>query len=338
MKKILIPLLFLAILGGFAKEKNKANSNPAWPPREGIKTPGVQIPFSKLKTEADWKLEGPPDWLYAQGPVMLVPLAKRGELSRIAGRDNKISEFWKVGQALCGGLIEAFSHLWLPDCGAQQLHKVNPRDGKIIASIPLRFAPGAKPALAANADSIWTLSDEAGTLSRLDPANNRILHEIRVSAGCNSIHFEQEMLWITCPSENRLVQVNPRTNLVEKRIETAASPHALTFGEGHLWVLGGKEGKISKIDPKTAKEIAIIETGVPGATGSLAFGDGALWVSQPGYPLTRIDARTNKLLQQFAGEGGAMVRFAAGSLWLLDSNKLLLQRFDPRRVALTLPD
>ena len=161
------------MIGVFAKEKNKPNSNPAWPPKAGIKTPGVQIPFSNLKTEADWKLEGPPDWLYAQGPVMLVPLAKRGELSRIASRDNKISESWKVGQAVCGGLIEAFSHLWLPDCGAQQLHKLSPRDGKIIASIPLSFAPGAKPALAANTDSIWVLSDLAGTLSLASTVCNR---------------------------------------------------------------------------------------------------------------------------------------------------------------------
>ncbi len=338
MKKILIPLLFLVIASGSAKEKTKPGQNPAWPPKAGIKTPGVQVPFANLKSEADWKLEGPPDWLQAQGPMLLVPQAKRGEVTRISTRDNKLAESWKLGQALCGGWIEAFSHLWLPDCGKQQLHKLTPRDGKVVGTLALGFAPGAKPVLAANADSVWVLSDEAGTLSRVDPVANRIVSEMRLSAGCNAIHFEQEMLWITCPAENRLLKVNPRTNLAEKRIETAAGPLALTFGEGHLWVLGGKEGKISKIDPKTDKVVATIETGVANSQGNLAFGDGAVWVSQPGYPLTRIDAKTNKVLQQFAGEGGSTVRFAAGSVWLLDSNKLQVQRFDPRRIALTLPE
>ncbi len=339
MYRLFITLVLLAVAFSIpGKEKEKTTKSPVWPPKAGIRTPGIQIPFTSLKAEAEWKTEGVPDWLLVQGPNALLPLNGKGEIVRMQNRDNKMTDAWKAGESLCGGLISAFEHVWAADCGKQSLLKLAARDAKVVASIATSFTKGAKPVLAANADSIWVLSDEAGTLSRIDPVAHRIVHEIRVGAGCNTIHFEQDMLWITCPGENRLVKVNPHTNLVDKRIETAAGPQALAFGEGHLWVLGGKEGKISKIDPKTDKVVATIETGVPGVAGSLAFGDGALWVSQPGYPLTKIDAKTDKVLQQFAGEGASLVRVAFGSVWLLDAAKMQVQRFDPKRIAATLPD
>ena len=34
------------------------------------------------------------------------------------------------------------------------------------------------------------------------------------------------------------------------------------------------------------------------------------------YPITRIDIATNKVVQQFYGDGGDAIRFGLGSVWL----------------------
>jgi virginiamycin B lyase len=335
MRFRLVFLLLPVIL--FGKEKEKPGKNPAWPPTAGIKTPGIQIPFASLKSEADLALEGAPGWLVADGQTLLLPIGGQGSIARIGNRDNKSMEAWKGFEAPCGGVVSAFESLWVPDCKKQSISRVDSKTGKVTATAEVGVGK-AKLAIAANADSVFVLSDEKGTLSRIDPADNRVVSELRLGPSCNTVQFEQEAVWVSCPAENRLLRIDTKSNLVDKRIEVALEPISVAFGEGHLWVLGNKEGKVSKVDPKTFRVVATVETGVPMGNGSVAFGDGFVWVSASGYPLTKIDTKTDKVVQQFAGEGGGLVRFVSGSIWLMHSGKASVSRFDPKRIAATLPD
>lgn len=333
----LVSMFLLLSLLSTGKEKEKAAKNPAWPPKAGIKTPGIQIPFANLKAEAELSLEGSPNWLLAEGMTILIPIQNKGSIARIGSRDNKAMDSWKGIEEPCGGLTTAFGDLWVPDCKKQSIARLELKTGKLSATVPLGIGKGSL-VLAATADSVWVLSDEKGTLSRVDPKDNSVVSELRLGPSCNTVQFEQEALWVTCPNENRLLRIDPKSNLVDKRIETATEPVAAAFGEGHFWVLGNKEGKVSKIDPKTSKIVATIETRVPNGKGNLVFGDGHLWVAASGYPLTKINAQTDKVVQQFVGDGAGTLRFAVGSLWILNPAKSTVSRFDPKRIAATLPD
>lgn len=329
-------LVIIALVLG-AKEKPKAVKSPVWPPKAGIKTPGIQIPFTNLKAEAELAIGGTPTGMLADGMTLLVPVKEAGAVTRFASRDNKAQDAWKTVEEPCGGIVKAFDSIWVPDCKKAGVARLAAKEGKLSAKAEVGLSE-SRVTLAANGDSVWVLSDSKGTLSRLDPENNNIVSELRIGPGCTSILSEQDALWLTCATENKLVKVDPKTNVVEKRIETALEPVAAVFGEAHLWVLGNKEGKISKIDPKTMKVVATIETGVPDGKGTIAFGDGFVWVSQVGYPLTKIEAKTDKVMQQFAGDGGGTIWFNAGSVWIADGAKKTLARFDPKRIVLTLPD
>lgn len=333
----LVSMFLLLVALSLGKEKEKPAKNAAWPPKAGIKTPGIQIPFVNLKAEAELSLEGSPTWLVADGMSILIPLRDKGSIARIGSRDNKALESWKGPEAPCGGAISAFGNLWVPDCKKQSIARLELKTGKLAGTVPLSIGKGSL-VLAATADSVWVLSDEKGTLSRVDSNDNSVVSELRLGPSCNTVQFEQDALWVTCPDENRLLRIDPKSNLVDKRIETAADPVATVFGEGHFWVLGNKEGKISKIDAKTNKLVATIETGIPNGKGNLAFGDGHVWVATSGYPLTKINALTDKVTQQFVGDGGGIVRFAVGSVWLLNPGKATVSRFDPKLIAATLPD
>jgi glutamine cyclotransferase len=217
---------------------------------------------------------------------------------------------------------------------------MEPKSGKVEATLAVG-AGKVKFGIAATADSVWALTDNKATLSRIDPDTNSIAGELRLPASCNTMLAAESSLWLICPAEDKLLRVNPATNLVDQRITVAANPTSVVSGDGSIWVLGLKDGKIDRIDPKTNKIIKTIDLLIPGAAqGGIAFGEGALWASLTGFPLMRIDTTAEKetIVQQFWGEGGGFVQTAASSIWLTNSKESKLLRLDPKRVIATLAE
>ena len=337
-------LLYLAVaLAASAWAANKDDGttqgkkdvkHPASAARAGIQTPGVQIPFASLKPEAE--IAAAPEWIGAADSLLL-PNAEKGVLDRLDPKTNKIGDAVADLTKPCGGAVTAFGSIWVPSCATQALVRIDPKTFKVTATAPTGLGTGA-PLLAATADSIWVLSDTKTTLSRVDPERNIVVAELRLPAGCNSLTFGETALWVTCPADNRVVRVNPQTNLAEKYIEVADTPESLAIGENSVWVYCRKEGKVERIDPKTNKSTKTIETSVPGARGAIAVGLGSAWLTQEGFPLTRIDPQNDKVVQQFWGAGGGALQIAGNALWLTNLHEKTLWRIDPKRVAATLSE
>jgi DNA-binding beta-propeller fold protein YncE len=189
------------------------------------------------------------------------------------------------------------------------------------------------------------LSDDKTTLTRIDPEKNSIVSEFRLAAACLSITSADNSLWVTCPGEKRIIRFNPQTNLVIARIEVTPEPVSIAFGgatpaESSIWVLSRAQGKVARIDPKTNKVIATIDLGFTNADGNLAFGDGFVWVSAPGFPITRISTQLEKekVVQQFVGDGGGQIYFGLNSIWLMNAAYNNVWRLDTKRIAATLAE
>jgi hypothetical protein len=58
----------------------------------------------------------------------------------------------------------------------------------------------------------------------------------------------------------------------------------------------------------------------------------------PGFPISRISPQTEKVIQQFAGEGDGILQTGLASLWLADPVRGRVLRFDPKRIAATLSE
>jgi hypothetical protein len=330
--------------------------------KQGIKTPGIQIPFASLK--ADVELPFAPRFVIFSDTV-LIP-NKTGSLERLDAKTNKLVDPIQGFSNFCGGAAIAFSSLWIPNC---QDHALIRLDQKIAAdpkappsgrgrggrgappanedskegtkekpaklADPVTISTGtgnAIPSIASTVDSVWLLSDNKVTLSRVDPDQNKVVSELRLPAGCNTLTFDEAALWVTCPSENKILRINPATTLVEKRIEVSDQPSALAIGESSLWVLCLKEGKVDRIDPKTNK---VTKTS---ATGGIAYGQSSIWVTLPGFPITRIDPVTEKVAQQFWGPGGGAIQFGQNSVWLTNLQEGTFWRIDPKRIFATLAE
>lgn len=122
-----------------------------------------------------------------------------------------------------------------------------------------------------------------------------------------------------------MIRVDPNTNLVT---ETIAVGKARTLNE--------TEGTVTRVDAKTSKVVATIEVGVPGGGGDIAVSEGSVWVTAFQFPISRIDPSTNKVVQQFKGEGGDAIRVGLGSVWLSNLRAGNVWRIDPKRIAATL--
>jgi DNA-binding beta-propeller fold protein YncE len=315
-----------------------------WPPKAGVKTPGVQIPIVKIRPEAEIALSGLPGSLVFTADQVLITIPTADQIARVEGRSNKLLDAFSGVVKPCGGLVNAFKSVWAVSCGAQGLARLETATGKALASIASGSA-SVPYALAASPDSIWALTDDRTTLTRIDPDTNSIVSEMRLPAGCRSITYADNSLWVACPGEKKLIRINPQTNVVAARIEVTPEPISVVYGgasaaESSIWVLSRKEGKVARIDSKTNKVTATIELGFTNADGNLAFGDGFLWVSAPGFPITKISTQLEKekVVQQFAGDGGGMIQFGLNSVWLTNTAYNNVWRIDPKRIAATLAE
>lgn len=340
--RVFIGFLSTAVicLGAAASGKPAAKTTAPVAPKQGVKTPGVQIPFTQLKAEATLATPDKPTWMYfaPAGPgALYAPAADK--VLKFEAKANKPVDPIPAVKKPCGGAVNAFASLWIPACGDGSLLRLDPRTLKVKATIHTGAAD-LRGTIAASPDSVWIIADGKQTILRIDPDQDAVVAELRVPPGCANLTFAETSLWLTCAAGNKVLRINPATNLIDKRIDVGANPVALVSGQSAIWVLCGKEGKIDRIDPKTDKVTKSLDLMTPDTTGAMAFGEGFLWVTQPGFPLTRLELTDDKekVAQQFWGEGGGGILSSAGALWISNLNNGTISRIDPKLVLATLAE
>jgi YVTN family beta-propeller protein len=298
--------------------------------RPGVSTPGVKISMSRLKPEAVFDVPGAPDWMAIDDHVW-ISNSPKNNVTRIDPAANRVVDNISVGARPCSGLVAGFGSVWVPNCGDKTISRIDLRSGKVTATFPLTIA-NSEGGVAVGAGSFWIMTDAKGTLARVDPATNTVTAQIAVPAGSFAVAFGDNAAWITSTNQNLLTRVDAKTNAVTDHIAVGPKPRFLTVGEGSVWTLNQGDGSISRVSMQTRALVATIEAGVPGGGGEIAAGEGSVWVTMLQFPLTRIDPATNKVAQQFFGEGGDSVRVGHGSVWLSDLRGGKLMRFSSKAI------
>lgn len=288
------------------------------------------IPLSRLKADAVLPVALAPGAGASDAAVWTVNRTAGTALS-IAAKDNKLGAPVAIGGEPCSTIVSAFKSVWAPSCAEGTIARIDPDAAKVTAKAKIAVAEAAG-SIATAVGSIWIVTDRKGIVSRLDPDTNEAVAEIHVAGGASSIVFAGDALWVTSGTGNRLTRVNPKNNEVIESIEVGPKPGRIAAGDGAVWTLNQGDGSVSRIDTATNKVVATIKIGEKAAAGEIAAGDGSVWISAAGLPLVRIDTRTNKVAQQFGGEGGGAVLLAHGSLWLA-AGPQTTWRLDPKLVA-----
>ena len=309
---------------------------PAPPPKPGVKTPGVQIPIGRLTPEAVFPVPGAPDWM-AIDEAVWVSNEPKDAVARLDPKTNTVAATITPGKRPCSGLAAGFGSLWVPVCGDKTIARVDLKTGSVTATIPTGIAD-SEGSVVTGAGSVWLMTDTKGTLARFDPATNKIVAEISVAPGSFGLAFGDGAVWVTSSEKHLVTRVDATTNLVIETIAVAKQPRFIAFGEHAVWTLNQGDGSVSRIDPKTNKVAATIDVGVPGGGGEIAAGEGSVWVTSFGFPISRIDPSSNTVVQQFVGPGGDSIRVGLGSIWLTNLRAGTVWRLDPRRIEATIAE
>ena len=302
---------------------------PPRPPRPGVNTPGVKREMATIKPVAVFNTGGTPDWQVLTDDAVWVSNGPANSVHRLDPKTNLVAATVEVGKRPCSGLTAGFGSIWVPNCGDKTLSRVDMKTNAVTATLPIGPAE-SEGGIAVSNDAVWLVTVPDGKLSRIDPKTNTVVATVGVPAGSASVIYGDGAVWVTTPKTNMLTRVDARTNMVTDSIETGPGPRFATYGAGAVWTLNQGDGTVSRIDTKTRKVVASIEVGIPGSGGELAFGFGHVWATVFQIPISEIDPEVNKVVRQWAGDGGDSIRAGHGSVWLSNLRDHNVWRIDPK--------
>jgi virginiamycin B lyase len=315
-------------LGGMASAgAQTANSLPK---ARGVDDASLQRPMTGLHALATFQVGGNPDWMAVGEDSLWVTSAARDEVVRLDAETNQVGKRVAISKP-CSGLVTGFGSLWVPSCGAHELVRVDLKTDEVVARIaadPVNSEGG----IAVGAGSVWIVTGPDGVLARVDPVTDGIVAKIKIPAGSYAVAYAEGSVWATSTAENVLARVDPMTNHVVSTTGVGKAPRFVTTGAGSVWTLNQGDGTISRVDARSGRLVATIDAGVSGQGGEIAYGDGTVWVTMRGFPITRIDSSTNRVTRQWKGKGGDSIRVGLGSVWLTDIEAGLVMRLDPARL------
>jgi virginiamycin B lyase len=303
----------------------------AQPYKPGVTTPGVQIPLAKLVIEAKFDLGGSPDWIAIDKDIW-VSNQPKNNVSRLNGKSKTVLQTITGFSKPCSGLAIGFGSLWVPNCGSQSLSRVDLNTGEVSKTIAVGVAD-SEGGLSTGAGSVWLLTDKKSTLARIDPKTNSVVSTLALPEGCYNTAFGFASVWISCTKQNTVVRVDPKNNAILATIPVGPKPRFLTVGEGAVWTLNQGDGTITRINPSDDKVAATIAVGIPGGGGDISAGEGSVWATSFGFPLSRINPLTNQVVQQFVGVGGDAIRAGNGQVWLSNYKSGIEWKLDPRTIV-----
>jgi virginiamycin B lyase len=307
-----------------------ALASAARAPMPGV--PAIQRPFAKLRPTAQFQIGKTADWVELTLDAVWVGSTGPNAVTRIDPRTNrKLATVELPGQP-CAGLVAGFGFLWVPLCGkAPGLAQVDLKTNRLVAVLPIGPA-ASEGGIAASADSLWLVTDRAGTLVRIDPKTGRVRQRIAIAAGSYNPLLAGGVVWVSDVEAAQVTAVDANSGKVLGVAATGPHPRFLTAGAGSVWTLNQGDGSLTRIAPRSRKAVATIALGTPGHGGDIAWGGGRIWTTMSGVPLTATNPKSNRPERQWVGPGGDSLKVGFGAVWLTDYDKGTLARLPLSRL------
>jgi YVTN family beta-propeller protein len=207
--------------------------------------------------------------------------------------------------------------------------RVDPGINEVVDTIPLPRDTGQRWShleVGARAAFVCTCAGPAGTVVRIDAAtrSRQVVHTSPVWV----IAYGEGALWALTGYEfDTLERINPRTNAVDGVIplgrigETSGVRYRLAVGRGAIWVLAASS--LWRIDSTTKRVVGSVQLGDRQEGGSVATGDGAVWVADFEGSVLHFDTDSLSLVKRiplgplvYPADSWDSVAVGEGSVWV----------------------
>jgi virginiamycin B lyase len=205
-----------------------------------------------------------------------------------------------------------------------RLIRIDARTGRISARIsarPIYFGS----VVTVGGGFVWTGNDdernESGSVSKIDPATNRVVGNVTGLGSPQSIAFGRGGVWVA-DHAGWLVKIDPTTLDVVARRRLDFGPHGVVVTRRAVYVADAHGNRLLEADPKTAKIRRIID--LPLGPIYPAVGAGSIWSSSAAVwgdateddRVVGIDPGPLKIVETLhVGGSVPSVAFGFGSVW-----------------------
>jgi len=273
--------------------------------------------MSELVPTATLTLGKTADWVAVTSDAVWVGSTGPFAVHRIDPKTNRVIATVALAGAPCAGLAVGFGSLWVPLCTpTPSLAKIDLAGNRLEATFNIGAA-AAEAGITVDDRGVWLVTNKDGSLVRLDPTTGAVQATVRIAAGSYNPHYSAGTVWISQADGAQLSAVDTTSLQVTATVATGPNPRFLTAGDGAVWTLDQGDGAVTRIDMHTLRTTAIA-LHTPGHGGDIKFDDGLVWSTVWKMPLSVIDAKSSKLLCQWAGPGGDSLGLGFGSIWLTD--------------------
>jgi virginiamycin B lyase len=261
------------------------------------------------------------------GATTAAPKVRQVDVNKAGAKEIRITGDW---------LAAGRGGIWLS--GMEEIYRLNPRNGRRQAKIPVPQEPCQATDVGAGA--LWTATCGVPGLAKIDTKRNRVARHVAIPVstdyfGEGSIGVGAGAVWLVTDGPDcttcRVSRVDPRSMEVTAEIPVRIGAAAVRVGVGSVWVTNPVEDVVQRIDPAAGQVTRTIKT----ARGPRFFdvGKGAAWtLDQIDGTVTRVDAETNRTVRigaRVRGEGGDLT-VGGGFVWARGTDQLLTQ-IDPNR-------
>ena len=185
-------------------------------------------------------------------------------------------------------------------------------------------------------------STASGGLGVLDPRTGDLLTTVALGRAPDAVAVGDQSVWVIDADDRTVSQISADDRTLNRTFGTASTPTDIVAGAGAIWIgnagrFGGFPESVSRLDPESGVVDATVALPQPDTSyfqgggferQHLAATDAAVWVINPEQTVSRIDPRTNRVVDTVAGIKADAIAAAGDEVWIAGDGKVT--KIDPR--------
>lgn len=143
----------------------------------------------------------------------------------------------------CHGVAIGETSIWatLPD--ANQVLKVDPGSGAVVARFSLTSSPTE---ISFYRGKLWVLQPDEAVITRLDPETGKVIATVNTGSQPRDVFAGTGGVWVAVAS--RVRQIDPVKAVILNVINVGGSPYGVITGQDGVWVAVANTGQLVLID------------------------------------------------------------------------------------------